>query len=124
MKKLILVLAVVIVSFSCENKAEKLYKEVYAIHDEVMPQLSDVRLMTEELEALPDSITLSNDSIMIVKADLMSADAWMMKWMGEFDNERKSDEAYLAEELKQVSKMKIYFNKAIRNAKKIMADMP
>ena len=124
MKKLILGLAIAITSFSCENKAENLYQEVYAIHEEVMPQLSDVRLMTEQLEALPDSITMSNDSILIVKADLLSADAWMMKWMGEFDNERKEDEAYLTNELKQVSEMKTYFNKAISNAKKILADLP
>ena len=120
MKKVIVGLALIIISFSCNRKTEALYQDIWTAHDEVMPKMNDLRLLTDQIEALPDSIRVNEDSLMIIHADLKSADAWMMKWMSEFDSERKDDEDYLTSELKKVNEMKAYFENKLEDGKVFM----
>ena len=122
MKKLFFSFSIIILSFSCENKSDVLYQQIWEAHDEVMPKMSDLRLLTDQIEEIPDSIKINNDSLMIIHADLKSADAWMMKWMREFDSERKNDEVYLTSELEKVNEMKTYFENKLEDGKVFMAN--
>jgi hypothetical protein len=59
--------------------------------------------------------------LMTVYNDLKAADRWMMKWMREFDDERKGDVEYLETEKVRVNEMKTYFNKSLENGKSYMS---
>jgi len=116
MKRLLLLSIMLLSLFSCENKAEALKKEIWVAHDEVMPKMSDLRLLRTRIDEMPDSIINHNDTLLVLAANLETADVWMMKWMREFDM-KNEDEKYLSEELIKVNKMKSYFEKSLNNAK-------
>ena len=122
MKKIIVAIALVVVSFSCNREAEKLTEEIWLVHDEVMPKMNELRLMTESIEEMPDSVLANNDSLMMIYNDLKTSDRWMMKWMQEFDDQRKEDVEYLQSEKVRVNEMKTYFNKSLEDGKAYMSN--
>ena len=122
MKKIIVAIALVVVSFPCNREAEKLTEEIWLVHDEVMPKMNELRLMTESIEEMPDSVLANNDSLMMIYNDLKTSDRWMMKWMQEFDDQRKEDVEYLQSEKVRVNEMKTYFNKSLEDGKAYMSN--
>lgn len=116
-QQIFLVLLLALGFTSCENKAEQLFAQAMALHDEIMPQSPVVRAYIDSLEAIPESVAFQNDSIMVMKTDLEGADKWMKKWMHEFDPALKEDETYLGEQVEQLRQMKDHYNKSLSNVK-------
>ncbi len=116
MKILILIIAAGLTFVSCDSETDRLKKRIWNTHDEVMPKMNELRLLQEQYTALPDSLYDLDDSLMIVKTDLFTADHWMMKWMQEFDV-KNEQESYLQEQVEKVTEMSNYFEKSIKNGK-------
>lgn len=109
---------IVLASFfllTCGHKGDKndpLYKEVMAIHDEVMPKMSTMHKIKKQLRQLPNS---SEKEVLNLLQNLDEADEAMMVWMADFDPpadgaERKT---YLTAELESVTAMANKINTSI-----------
>ncbi len=98
------------------KKSEKLFEEVMALHDEVMPKIGELRKLETELTSQKEEL-LANDSTADVSnidsklTAVQGASNGMMDWMrgfksDELDNMQESDKvAYLKEEKKKISKV-------------------
>ena len=78
-------------TYSCETKEsperKKLYNEVMAIHDDVMPEMKTINTLERAIKKKIDS-NGSQDSIVMMKATLKrleTADQMMMNWMHELN---------------------------------------
>ncbi len=138
MKKLILLSAAFSIAFvSCqnkqvENKDQKLSEQAIAIHDEIMPQISQFDKSTIKI----DSIISNLAAIKGEKADLDTAktrvdltnlkdsieDATdhMMTWMKDYDATNE-DEAYQQNEVDKISAMKKQFDRVAEQIKTSLA---
>lgn len=138
MKKLILLSAAFSIAFvSCqnkqnENKDQKLSEQAIAIHDEIMPQISQFDKSTIKI----DSIISNLAAIKGEKADLDTAktrvdltnlkdsieDATdhMMTWMKDYDATNE-DEAYQQKEVNKISAMKKQFDRVAEQIKTSLA---
>lgn len=138
MKKLILLSAAFSIAFvSCqnkqvENKDQKLSEQAIAIHDEIMPQISQFDKSTIKI----DSIISNLAAIKGEKADLDTAktrvdltnlkdsieDATdhMMTWMKDYDATNE-DEAYQQKEVDKISAMKKQFDRVAEQIKASLA---
>lgn len=138
MKKLILLSAAFSIAFaSCqnkqvENKDQKLSEQAIAIHDEIMPQISQFDKTTIKI----DSIISNLETIKTTKADLDTAktrvdltnlkdsieDATdhMMTWMKDYDA-MNEDEAYQQKEVDKISAMKNQFDRVSEQIKTSLA---
>lgn len=79
---------------------ENAYKEVMRKHDEVMPKISDIRLLQKQLreEMEKDSIvrdSLKKENILELLSKLKKADDAMFDWMNDFKNPHLHQEFYL-----------------------------
>lgn len=71
------------------EKAQTIYTEAIAIHDEVMPRMDDIMRLKRKLNAQKDSLSQLGadtyaariDSIELLVANLEKADKAMMQWM-------------------------------------------
>ena len=107
---------------------EKLYNEVMAIHDEVMPKMDDIyKLKTalkNQLADTPNMAEQKKKEIELTILQLDSASENMMVWMRSFNplpdsiGEEKARQ-YLEEEKEKVKKVKGTMLKAIEEAKNI-----
>lgn len=101
----------------------KLYSEVMAIHDEVMPKMDDIYTLKEGLKKkLADNPAADKKSeIESAIARLDAADESMRVWMREFDSEAIKDEEkkreYLENEMVKVKKLREDMLAAIEQAK-------
>ncbi len=138
MKKLILLSAAFSIAFvSCqnkqvENKDQKLSEQAIAIHDEIMPQISQFDKTTIKI----DSIISNLAAIKGEKADLDTAktridltnlkdsieDATdhMMTWMKDYDATNE-DEAYQQKEVDKIGAMKKQFDRVAEQIKTSLA---
>lgn len=138
MKKLILLSAAFSIAFvSCqnkqvENKDQKLSEQAIAIHDEIMPQISQFDKSTIKI----DSIISNLAAIKGEKADLDTAktrvdltnlkdsieDATdhMMTWMKDYDATNE-DEVYQQKEVDKISAMKKQFDRVAEQIKTSLA---
>ena len=119
---LIAILYVLIVSACGDGgKAEReaLRDEVFAIHDEVMPKMGDLRKVRKSLESLADS--LASDPLGAAQAqefraiakEIADANESMMAWMRQFEPDIMEDGtphgevmAYLKEQKEAIDKVK------------------
>ncbi len=138
MKKLILLSAAFSIAFaSCqnkqvENKDQKLSEQAIAIHDEIMPQISQFDKTTIKI----DSIISNLATIKATKADLDTAKTrvdltnlkdsienatdHMMTWMKDYDS-MNEDEAYQQKEVDKISAMKNQFDRVSEQIKTSLA---
>ncbi|MBV2226692.1 MAG: transposase [Sphingobacterium mizutaii] len=138
MKKLILLSAAFSIAFaSCqnkqvENKDQKLSEQAIAIHDEIMPQISQFDKTTIKI----DSIISNLATIKATKADLdttktrvdltnlkdsiENATDHMMTWMKDYDA-MNEDEAYQQKEVDKISAMKNQFDRVSEQIKTSLA---
>lgn len=138
MKKLILLSAAFSIAFaSCqnkqvENKDQKLSEQAIAIHDEIMPQISQFDKTTIKI----DSIISNLATIKATKADLDTAKTrvdltnlkdsienatdHMMTWMKDYDA-MNEDEAYQQKEVDKISAMKKQFDRVSEQIKTSLA---
>ncbi|PQJ16412.1 hypothetical protein [Aureicoccus marinus] len=81
-------------------------KEVMAIHDEVMPKMSELNAMIVKLEAEVDSTTVRGQEAAAIVLELQDAYKSMMTWMKDFSQgfttEEIMDGSELNEEKKQL----------------------
>jgi hypothetical protein len=104
-----------------------LEKEVIAIHDEVMPKMSDIaRLLSileiDEENSSIDSLTHKDISESI--AELNMGDSLMWEWMHNYrkpeDAPLDSIEAYLQSEITRVTKVRDVMLEGIKNAEALV----
>lgn len=101
----------------------KLYSEVMAIHDEVMPKMGDIYTLKEGLKKkLADNpATDKRSEIESAISKLDAADESMRVWMRQFDSEAIKDEEkkreYLEGEMEKVKKVREDMLAAIEQAK-------
>ncbi len=91
---------------SAETEQNQLYKEVMAIHDQVMPEITTIHNLKKDLKAIEKPET--KDIILQQVKELNDADEAMMTWMAAFKvpEDKTQEEAYLLlekEKIKQVS---------------------
>jgi hypothetical protein len=91
---------------SAEPEQNQLYKEVMAIHDQVMPEITSIHNLKKDLKAIEKPET--KDIILHQIKELNDADEAMMTWMAAFKvpDDKTQEEAYLLlekEKIKQVS---------------------
>ncbi len=135
MRYLTIVLSLLLVfTISCKNDSKEQglqMKEVMAIHDEVMPKMSEISKLVATLKAKADS-TENSKAYKDAMKDLQDAHKEMMDWMTGFGNRFNSDEIlngaslnpekmkWLKEEEKKIKKVKKDIIKSIDNAKKLL----
>ncbi len=129
-----LLLTIVILAVSCNQSAQDVaqeqqkWDEIMAVHDEVMPKMSDINRLSEDLTArvsTPDSIQMEEQKIIRNHIQgLTNAENGMMDWMGnvrQLDDVRaETDHAgvmkYLDEEKKKVDELKQQMLQSIESA--------
>lgn len=113
--------------FSSE-KVEKSFEEVMAIHDEVMPFISDMKKDKKKLIALKENQELKAEELTQINqaiSQLVKGDSLMFAWMKEFKSpDSKTSEAdalpYLAKEKAKVEIVNTEMKKAMKMAKSIL----
>jgi hypothetical protein len=73
-------------------------EEIVAVHDELMPKMSEISLLITQLEERMDS-TQADSIRQVVVMDLKSANEAMMTWMMDFSNDYDSEEVMEGKEL-------------------------
>jgi len=130
----VLALSAILGLFACAGKPKStpqkdvvaLEKEIIAIHDEVMPKMSDIARLTEVLDseaANPNLDSLVHANILLVRAELNAGDSLMWDWMHNYskpeDAPIDSVEAYLLSEKERVTKVRQVMLDAISHAESI-----
>ncbi len=100
-------------------KEQSLYDQVMATHDEVMPEMGNLRSLSKKLTATLDSLkqdSVNVDSAEVAKINVLlsrldSANASMMQWMHEFEPLEEGTPhgevmQFLLEEKKKIDKVK------------------
>lgn len=136
MKQTILIFSFLLLIFSCKTENKKpdqptKMQEVIAIHDEVMPKMSDISKLVAELKPMADS-TEAGMKYMSAMKDLQAAHRSMMEWMQGFGSRFDSDEilngkelseekrAWLLEEEQKVIQLKEDINGSIERAEALL----
>jgi hypothetical protein len=113
-KQLIIAVSIFSVLTACEDsnsqKAIKLEKAIFAIHDTVMPRMGEIVALRKSIEQLIqlDSTKVSTDSLTIVLKTVIKADKDMMDWMHQYKSpDMKSDSAipYLTNQFNKIKKV-------------------
>lgn len=107
-------LSILLLFCACQDQNKKLYDEVMAVHDEVMPRMNDLYKAKTSLQKQLGDSSLSEERKQAISASIVlidSASDGMMVWMRKFDPEsRKGDKEqtriYLEEELIKVGKVR------------------
>ena len=129
-----------LIFFSCketpkhEKEFDKIMQEVMYTHDEVMPKMSQMSDLINDLESKKDSTTLGQ-KFAKAQEDLKNAYDFMMEWMQDFsdkfphqgtkliDNtpeDIKKQLSLLKEEEKEVKQMRDAVNNSIKYAKELL----
>ncbi len=107
-------------------------QEVIAIHDEVMPKMSDISKLVAQLKPMADS-TETGMEYMVAMKDLQAAHKSMMDWMQGFGSRFDSDEilngkelnsekkAWLLEEEQKVIRLRKDINGSIERAEALLS---
>lgn len=119
MRHLILTIGVLIFASGCKNvkggQDEKLFDEVMALHDEIMPISTKLHGLQNSLKSIletPDSIPQGMTKEDIIETSMHAEKAYndMMDWMRDFkipENMNPQDKAtYLQSEKSKLTKMK------------------
>lgn len=125
MKKLIWITGVLFVA--CQpnktEEAKKLEKEVFAIHDEVMPKISKVLQLRKQIYAATDTASgAAKDSLAQISYALTKADNDMSEWMHQYKEPNYASDtavSYLLSQKEQISMVSKEINEGIEAALKI-----
>jgi len=135
MRKIILLVAIpliVLVSSCKEEKENTQMKEVMAIHDKVMPKMSQLGSLVGELNDKEKDSTDLRIQYERARKDLQAANKSMMDWMQNFGNRFDPEEIlkgkelseqkkqWLNEEEEKVKALQEEINSSIENAKKLL----
>lgn len=104
-------------------EVKKLYDEVIAIHDEVMPKISDISKLRRKVRKLDNQ----NPSSLAIIKQLEDADDGMMNWMSDFqvyktyaDSSKESKMRYLEIEKKKIQEVSDQMYSSIKTAKEFL----
>ena len=145
MKKYLSILLVIIsvVLFSCgqgskeeqsdcttpQCEQQQMYDEVIAVHDEVMPKLSQISELKAAIEARMDAEddSLAKSNWFELMQTLDEADESMWVWMRQFNPEMDStaieaNMIYLGEQQKEVDEVALKINSSIEKAEQALKD--
>lgn len=98
MKNLLLLSTLLVGLIACgpspKEELKALKDEVIAIHDEVMPKMSQLMKAKKELQAMADSSLMQSDSINAkmyseLASEIANANESMMQWMHQFESDFK-----------------------------------
>lgn len=108
---LLFLLALSFVFLSCESKRQKLYKEVMAIHDEVMPMIPDIRKNKAKMAEMIKTASEAKDTVNQIKCEkayylLNQADEAMFGWMAQFGEHNPDESVADKEALKILNEQK------------------
>ncbi|WP_312696630.1 transposase [Sphingobacterium mizutaii] len=138
MKKLILLSAAFSIAFvSCqnkqvENKDQKLSEQAIAIHDEIMPQISQFDKSTIKIDSIINNLAAikgekadldtakTRVDLTNLKDSIEDATDHMMTWMKDYDATNE-DEAYQQKEVDKISAMKKQFDRVAEQIKTSLA---
>lgn len=109
------------------KQEDSLRNEVFAIHDEAMPKMTDIVQLKGGLIELPTDST-NEAEVKSANSQLEKAEDAMMAWMNNFKapeklRDTKSHEeimAYLENEKLEITKVRDLMNNSIANAKRIL----
>jgi len=135
MKRLVLLVSIALTAiiYSCaEKKNNTQMKEVMAIHDEVMPKMSNLGSLVGELNSKENDSTELGLEYRQARKDLQAAHKSMMDWMQDFGNRFTPDEIlngkelseqkkqWLDEEEEKVKALRKQINSSIAQAEKLL----
>lgn len=112
------------------DELEKLEKEVMRIHDEVMPKMSDIRKLQDQLEDRLDSTTYYTDKhikeLKRAQQGLEEADKSMWSWMYQYNLDsvkgKTEKKLYLVDERAEIREVKSKMLNSIDYAQKTLED--
>ncbi|MEO9964392.1 MAG: hypothetical protein ABJF11_01305 [Reichenbachiella sp.] len=112
----------IFISTGCTSEKEeqqKLFNEVIAVHDEVMPKMDQLRSLAKKLSSQADSLALDSiadrtakiDELRQLSKNLKDANEGMMEWMRQFEQQDEGTPhgeviQYLSEQRKQIQKVR------------------
>lgn len=112
---------------SDECQKQRAYDKVIAVHDEVMPKLSQVSELKEKIEEKMQNSSDSTqiNSYLLLMQNLDAADKAMWTWMRAFDSDIETwplDSAlhYLATEQKKIEQVAEQINTSLDEANKVI----
>ena len=126
---------------SGEDAVKQAENDVFAIHDEVMPKMSDMMKLRKQLNqriSLLDSAKATESAAVTLRTDeekeqakllsrnLTNADSLMMNWMSQYKGDTLTklppDDAlrYLSEQKDQITDVKTKFNASIDQARQFL----
>ena len=124
MKFLIIIAIVILSQASCKHshpgmEDNPLYMEVMAVHDSIMPKMSDIHDLKKELKAFAESP--AKDQVMSAIGDLDKADEAMMEWMANFKTpeDKAQLETYLNNQKTQINQVAAQMYSAIEQATRL-----
>lgn len=107
------------------TEEEMLYKEVMAIHDDVMPKMRDINEAKKALRKLSDEENSTSEVDSLIKK-LDDADEAMMSWMHDFKPKKSEDKevnmTYLSEEKLKISDVREVMLEAIAAAESYISE--
>ncbi|WP_028375907.1 hypothetical protein [Leeuwenhoekiella sp. MAR_2009_132] len=137
LKKSLVVISIIITAISCNNNTElqdqynSLFKEVIAVHDEIMPKMNELTQLQEQIKNdTTASPKLKNEAL----KKLQESDDRMMSWMHSFTDsyvkqripvskmstqELESGIKGLQTELEEVTNLKEFTYESLETAKKL-----
>lgn len=117
-----------------ESKTDALLDKVMAVHDEVMPKMSDIMRLKKELNAKIDELLAAgedenSDKITELKKaieNLDNSNEGMMSWMRQFERnfEGQVEEEvlkYLDDQMTKIENVSYAMKSAIKNAEEILS---
>lgn len=136
MKNIILSVLVIVLFSSCKQEKKTIegpsqMDQVMAIHDEVMPKMSELAKLTAELKAKVDTTEMGKQYEAAMK-DLQAANSSMMDWMRNFGDRFDAEEIlngkeltaqkqeWLKEEEIKVKELQEQFESGIAKAKELL----
>lgn len=107
-----------------QNKREQVYKEVMAVHDEMM-MMGKIRGAQSKLKKMMESDSTNVDKYQTAYDQLQVADDVMMDWMRQFKNPPQNTKAkeaikYLKDQKEKVQKMKEVMVENMDKAKQVV----
>lgn len=112
------------------EELQQLKGDVMVIHDEVMPKMGELRKTRMALEALADSIAVSDsaraETLNSLASDIAEANEGMMQWMRayepEFEGTDEEIEAYLNEQKIAVEKVRDDMNESLESGQEALGN--
>ncbi|MBK9015667.1 MAG: hypothetical protein IPM82_17260 [Saprospiraceae bacterium] len=109
------------------EQEDALRNEVFAIHDEVMPKMSEIVRLKGGLKEMPTDST-NEATVKAAQSQLEKAEDAMMSWMNNFTapeklRDSKNHEeimAYLQNEKLEIAKVRDAMNNSIESAERIL----